>query len=344
MGCLWVSSARPAAAMPFKLEYEAPAGCPTREAFVEAVRERVPEAQASDEPGRYTFRVKIEAEGERARGQLELGDGVPPRQVALAPCADVANSMVLMIAMLLSGDRLRFPDRYLPPGEEEPPPSEGAEAAPAPASEAPAAAAPVVETTAPARVATAPVRERTRAPSRERDTFRGGAWGAAGLADGVAPFPAIALSGGAELELPWIGGLKPSARAGVTYASGDTSVDGFGGAEFRLLAFAARLCPHSFSLSSRWTLAACASFELGELTARGVRTANRLVQRMPWTAAGVAPRLELALSRVFSLEGELGLRGIVRHDRFVFEPGATEVYDVPRFATHLALGASARFP
>jgi hypothetical protein len=346
VGGFWLSMAGPAGAVPFALEYEAPAGCPSREAFVEAIRERVPDAHESEKAGRFAFRVTIEPAGDRVRGSLAIGDGTAARQVAQSPCADVANSMVLMIAIALSGER-----RLNPPGtvgegglateeaaETPPTPPE----ATAPTSN-PAASAGPKTTTAPAEVPRTPER-RVPEPRRERESFRAGVWGTAGLSGGVAPFPAIASSGGAELELPWIAAVKPSVRAGVIYASGDTSVDGFGGAEFRLLAFAGRLCPHAFSLSRRWALAACASVELGELTARGVRTPNRRVERMPWFALGLAPRVELALTPVVSLEGELGVRGIVRHDRFVFEPEATEVYDVPRFAPHLSLGASARFP
>jgi hypothetical protein len=336
---------RTAAAVPFALDYEAPSGCPSREAFVGAIRERVPEAEISESATRYRFRVAIEAEGEHARAQLTLGDGVPVRHVAPAPCPDVANSMVLMIAIVLTGDRfIRLLDRSPAPNEEPLEPEVSAETPPEtpPQREPPASVEgkPVSKPAepAPARAGRAP------APSRELGSFRGGAWGAAGLAGGVAPFPAVALSGGAELELPWIAALKPSLRAGVTYASGDTSVEGYGGAEFRLIAFAGRVCPHAFSLSQRWALAVCASVELGELTASGVRTPNRRIERMPWVAVGVAPRVELALSRVVSFEGELGLRGIVRHDRFVFEPDATEVYDVPRLSPQLSFGASARFP
>jgi hypothetical protein len=192
--------------------------------------------------------------------------------------------------------------------------------------------------------------ERAPAPARReqepRDapvSFRGGVWAHGGFASGMAPFPAFAASGGAELALDFTW-LAPSVRAGAAYATGDTSVDARGGAEFRLLAFAGRVCPHVFSLAPRWSLAACASLELGELTARGVSTPNRLVQRMPWASLGVAPRVELALGRFAAFEAELGLRGIVRHDRFVFEPDAAEVYDVPRVAPHVSVGVSARLP
>jgi hypothetical protein len=351
VGCFWLSTAGPASAVPFALEYEAPAGCPSREAFVEAIRERVPEAHESDQAGRFKFRVTIEPAGDRVRGSLAIGDGTSARQVAHSPCADVANSMVLMIAIALSGERtINAPGRWgaTSEGAAEPTTDAAAEKPPTP----PVPPAPAADRPASAEAKTASARAAvTRTPERrapeaggERESFRAGVWGTAGLSGGVAPFPAVAVSGGAELELPWIAGVKPSLRAGVMHASGDTSVDGFGGAEFRLLAFAGRLCPHAFSLSQRWALAACASLELGELTARGVRTPNRRVERMPWFALGLAPRVELALNRVVSFEGELGVRGIVRHDRFVFEPEATEVYDVPRFAPHVSLGASARFP
>lgn len=338
VGCLGILGAGPAsaAAARFTLDYEAPAGCPSREAFLEAVRDRVPGAEESKQEGSFAFRVTIEATGELFRGRVELGEAAPEREVVPAPCADVASSMAIMIAMVLSGDaREREAER----------------ASPAPVPErTPAAtesAAPIHEKSRPSQRRIEPVGTPPQRPAgtpSERVLLRGGAWGAAGISDGVAPFPAIALSGGAELWVDWVGRLRPSARAGALYVTGDTTVDGLGGAEFRLSGLVGRVCPHTFSLAARWSLAACASFEIGELTARGVSTPNRRVQRMPWLSFGVAPRAELALGRVVSLEAEVGLRGIVRHDRFVFEPEATEVYDVPRFAPHLALGASARFP
>jgi len=335
-GCFWVSGTRLAeAAARFTLEYDAPAGCPTREAFIEAVRQRLPDAEESQLEAPFAFRVTIEAEGELVRGRVVLGDGAPPREVVPAPCADVASSMALMIAIVLGGEARA---REAESAEEKQP--EAPPAKPTPVAPANRAAKPVTRPTE--AIVVAP-RGTPDAPS-EPVSLRAGVWGAAGLSDGVAPFPAFAVSGGAELEVEAFGGWRPSVRVGAMYVTGDTSVASRGNAEFGLSGFAGRLCPHAFSVAVRWSLAACGSLEVGELTARGVSTPGGREQRMQWLAFGVAPRAELALGRVVSLEAELGVRGIVRHDRFVFEPDATEVYDVPRFAPHLAVGASARFP
>jgi hypothetical protein len=336
--CFWVTPA--AGATRFTLEYEAPAGCPSREAFLEAVRERAPDAVNAAIDAQFAFRVMIEAAGDLARGRVSLGDGSAERVIVPAPCADVTSSIALMIAIVLSGDaeRKEAAAAVGPGAESEATPAQQQEAAQVSASPKPP------QHPAMTRPEAAPLRVRgAPAESRMSVSVRGGAWGAVGLSDGVAPFPAAAASGGVELGLDVRGWLRPSARAGVAYVSGDASVAGLGGAEFALLSVVARLCPHTFAFTRRWSVSACGSLELGELTARG-STENGLVQRMPWQAIGVASRVEFALTRILSLEGELGVRGIVQHDRFVFEPDATEVYDVPRFAPHLSLGASARFP
>lgn len=332
-GCFSLSAARPVWAQThFTLEYEAPAGCPSREAFIDAVRKRVPDAEERE--GGAAFHVTIEAEGAWARGRVRLGHGAAEREVVPAPCADVASSMAIMIALVLSGSA---------PALE----ADGEAAAPEPPTAPPAPAAPPVKQKANvSQRHVAPARVSPRRPEHaqsERISFGAGAWGAFGFSGGVAPFPATALSGGAELWLDWFA-WRPSARAGLLHAAGDTSVEGRGSAEFRLTGFAGRVCPHTISLAASWSIAACGSLEIAELTARGVSTPNGKVQRMPWLALGVAPRAELALGRFASLEAELGVRGVVRHDRFLFEPDATVVYDVPRFAAHGSLGASARFP
>jgi hypothetical protein len=338
VACFWVTPA--AGATRFTLEYEAPAGCPSRDAFLDAVRERAPDAVKAEVDAQFAFRVTIEAEGELARGRVSLGDGSAERVIVPAPCADVASSIALMIAIVLAGEaeRKEAVAAVEPGAEPETTPARQQEEAKVSAPPKPP------QNPAMARTEPAPLRDRRTPTQSGTDvSVRGGAWGAVGISDGVAPFPATAASAGVELGVDVRGWIRPSARAGVTYVSGDASLAGLGGAEFALFAVVARLCPHTFAFTRRWSLSACGSLELGELTARG-STENGLVQRMPWRAIGVASRVEFALTRILSLEGELGVRGIVQHDRFVFEPDATEVYDVPRFAPHVGLGASALFP
>jgi hypothetical protein len=174
-------------------------------------------------------------------------------------------------------------------------------------------------------------------------TLGAGVWGAYGLELGPAPFPAHGGAAGGELALDIAGALRPSLRVGGGFLRSDVTVSGRGNAEFRLLAVVVRLCPHAFELSRRMTLHACALVDVGELTARG-RTENRLVQRMPWVAFGVAPRFGFALGRVFALEGEVGASGVGRHDHFVFQPGAIEVHDVAPISVGARVGFAARIP
>jgi hypothetical protein len=313
----------------FALAYEAPEGCPSREAFVKEVMARAPGAREAGEEPVHSFGVVITREAELARGRVMLGEGASARDVPPAPCADVASSAAIMIALVLAGEPEPLEPEPAPPVANSSP-----EAAPVPA---PAASVEPVPREPPR-----PTPPRAAAPERGVVTLRAGVWGAYGLELGPAPFPAHGGSAGGELSLD-IAGARPSVRVGGGFLRSDVTVDGRGAAEFRLLVAVARLCPHAFEPWKGMTLHACALLEVGELTARG-RTERRLVQRMPWVAFGVAPRIGLSLGRVITLEGEVGASGVTRHDRFVFQPGTVEVHEIPPVLVGARVGVGARFP
>jgi hypothetical protein len=331
--CILALPARAAAEeATFALTYDAPEDCPSREAFVREVMARAPGAREVAEVPVHSFRVAITREAELVRGRVVLGDGASAREVPPAPCADVADSAAIMIALVLAGERAPI----------------GPEGAPAPdVAKPPPEPEPTPEPTAPVepkgRESPRPSPARAAEPEQGAVTLRAGVWGAYGLELGPAPFPAHGGSAGGELALDIAGALRPSLRVGGGFLRSNVTVTGRGDAEFRLLAVVVRLCPHAFELWRRMTLHACALVEVGELTARG-RTENRLVQRMPWVAFGAAPRFGFALSRVFALEGEVGASGVGRHDRFVFQPDAAEVHDVPPVSVGARIGVAARFP
>jgi hypothetical protein len=316
----------------FALAYDAPDDCPSREAFVAEVMARAPGAREAAEVPVHSFRVVITREAELVRGRVVLGDGASAREVPPAPCADVADSMAIMIALVLAGERAPAePDGAPAPSVAQPPPK------PEPTPEPTASVEPK------GRESPRPSPGGAAEPERGAITLRAGVWGAYGLELGPAPFPAHGGSAGGELALDVAGALRPSLRVGGGFLRSDVTVSGRGNAEFRLLTVVVRLCPHTFELWRRMTLHACALVEVGELTARG-RTENRLVQRMPWVTFGAAPRFGFALGRTFTLEGEVGASGVARHDRFVFQPDAAEVHDVPPVSVGARVGVGARFP
>ncbi|HEV8550387.1 MAG TPA: hypothetical protein VGQ57_15190, partial [Polyangiaceae bacterium] len=140
----------------YSVTYAAPASCPDRARFLEAVRSRAPGATLRDDAAELAFAVRVAPEGTLASGILTVrfrGGEHFEREVPASPCEDVLTSMAIMAGLLLSGALLPEPA----PAPEPPAAVEPAPPAPAPVPVPPpepprAAAVPTAPRAAPLRV------------------------------------------------------------------------------------------------------------------------------------------------------------------------------------------------
>lgn len=329
------------AAPTFSLQYSAPAICPGRAELVRELEARLPGArEVASGQARLQILVEIEKRGGGVSGTIHLG--MPEnhqetgREIPEATCAEVIASMAVIVAMSLdSGPAPAQPAPVEPGVPDEGPPSP---------SVAPPSSTPLPSTAPKADAAPNPNPREPSAPPSRRPVgrairFRGLLGG--GVETAVAPNPALRFAVGLEASLP---GGAPSVRLMASWAEpAQREVTTFGSAQFRRMGLGLAACPWRWSLVRRLDLVPCAALELGQLTGEGENTFDKQTQHMLWLGFGGATRLEARLWPSVSLELEVGLKGLVRQDRFVFQPNLT-VHDVPVLAGSLTLGLAIGAP
>jgi hypothetical protein len=331
----------------FSIEYRAAKGCPAQSEFEAAVVSRVPGARVvSMERARVRFRVTLSDATENTSStiSIELTDGTSStRSVSNASCADAAESMAVIAAMVLEGQRSAQ--------EVDTTPTLLAERA---ARSPPSAAEPNQPKPQPATPALAQARNEARvvphdlggSEDRRRPnaaTVRTGAALSGSWESEVAPVAPLGVLGSLEVRWELASIWSPSLRLGLLYtaSASETSVDGVG--TFRLLTGRASLCPVRLAHVRAFRLFACADVDVGQLHGEGSQTLNERTQNMLWLAAGPAVRGEVPLGSMWALEGLFGVRGLANHDRFVFAGGAI-VHDVAPVSVGVGIGVSARLP
>jgi hypothetical protein len=337
-------TARAGEAHTYAVSYSAPAVCPERPAFLEAIRTRATFASLVPSDADLAFDVRLVPEGELARGTLSVrfraGERFA-REVPAARCEDVTTSMAIMAGLLLSGALLPEP---APPEVTEPTPGSPVASAtpsallvPPPRSAAP-----------PSGGAETPAKSEShtdaRTPSRPL-RFRAGAYADGRLDFGVAPFPAFGAVTGLDALVERDSWFSPSVRVGVVYVAGSASEAPLGGAHMSLRAISVRACPVRLPLGKPFTLDACGLFEGGVLTAspRSTPGATGDVD-MSWLGFGGAGKLEAAVGPQTAFEAELSAFGLLEHDEFVVQPGDVNVYTVPALSGAFSLGLVVRWP
>jgi hypothetical protein len=92
-----------------RIDYTAPVGCPTPNAFLRSVRERTNRFHPAspEEPARH-FSVSVTIAGPAVLGQLEIHgpDGIAVRSVEGRSCSDVAEALALMTALAIDPSAL----------------------------------------------------------------------------------------------------------------------------------------------------------------------------------------------------------------------------------------------
>ncbi|MES1183456.1 MAG: hypothetical protein ABUL60_06550 [Myxococcales bacterium] len=300
-------------------EFSAPAACPSRDALLELVHERLPMG-VDKIPA---FGVKVQAKGRGFRGTLELGRSAP-RELRGETCVEVLEAMAIIL--VLRAERQHEEEQ----AESGPAAAFLAEPLPTESAPEPSAVDPVVKTPSVVGPLAQPLRP-SPAPSKEQGfAYRFGA----GLV--ILPDIAPAVSWGpvALVALERAGAW--SLRLGVERTATGT-MDTQPAATWARLS-AARLGGCVGQLGPSWaSVRPCLQLAGGVFEAGGIRNdAITRVRRIgrPWASLGGSLRAELRLSRQLVLAGEAAwLMPFVRQqlafespDAVVYQTGAISRY------------------
>jgi len=287
--------------------YAVAADCPTREAWQDALRARLPEALRAQVAGR--FDVQIELHGARYVGTLGgPNTSTEARLVRGASCQQVADALTLIAALELS--------RTAPLRAEQAPEGDAAALAHDPVLDAGPALAPV----------------------RNPETTRFGVTGFALLQALTAPRASLDLGVGVQLEWQQ-GALSPWLLLGM-YWGQDAIALPSGGASAHFERWSSYLvgCPLRFPRQSAAALRPCVSADLGRIEGEGQGVPLARDSSSLLATTGVELRFEwLVLGRI-ELGAVLGQVFSWSRPRFYFAPDFTALQVG---ATGLRTGASA---
>lgn len=308
-----------------RLEYDAPASCPSAADFQREVEARLTRGRitAGGSLAR-TYRVKITLSDAGARGTLDFtdADGTrASRDVSGATCAEAATAMALIAALAIDA---RVAEEESRPEVRPPAP--------------PAAPQPSVE---PPRPAPPPAVRAPEAPPVRSGQSVLGVGASVGVEHSYAPDVAASVAAVGEL----LHGEHALRLALVYSSTGPVEVDA-GTVELSLYALRAQGCPLRLAPGRSLALVPCAGLEGGLVRARG-RRSERIVHpnsvSRGWLSGSVALRVELAPDPAlsFGVEGALGFP-LTRHE-FVLEKPETVVHEVPPVTFGASAGLVARF-
>jgi hypothetical protein len=314
----------PAAQAKFRVVYEAPPGCPGREAFLAKVFRRTGRAwlaSAADLSG--TITISIRDAPDRSVAHMTLVDAVGRGAARIAyarDCQAAANAMALIAAMAIESA--------------------------ASSTEAPAQAA--TPKAPPGPPPAAPTVCRVCRLRAEAGVGGGVRWGIGPGAAWVASLPMMGFR--------W-SNAGFSTRLAVSYWDTGTVAVPFGPSnirmQFRLLSVHDELCPFEPTILGPITLPLCATAGFGELMVRpkegdqgpGQLDAGPNDPRF-WASAGIATRLRLSAGRLFAELGG-GLDGTVNRSEWTVagpSGGAVRRYAVEWVTGGLEAALGWQFP
>jgi hypothetical protein len=327
-------------AEPVRIDFRAPATCPSREAFLAGIRARTSRMQLAPtgSPAR-TFSVVLEdrASGGAGRVTIQDRDGRQLRRdVTGASCEEVADVLALVVALAID------PHATLAPRTPQSAPTASGSAqenAPSP-SATPAPVAP----TASAAPDAPPVHEEARqsiARDRASRTFFLAAGAGASGRSGVTP--AVLFGSHVFVEARVATDTWSALRLRLSFertASGMLDVDG-GGARFTWTAARADTCVAGWRKGSA-SISPCFGAEAGTLEAAGSNIDHARGATRPWLAIGPLVRAAWRLVDPLYLAFDVSAHAALVRPQFFFEPNAT-VYDVPLFGAGAGLSLGAFF-
>jgi hypothetical protein len=302
--------------------FEAPAGCPSADAFVAKVGERGGRAaRVVKEPDarKARYRVRVARAGRGFRGTLTIVDGVGSNERAVdgGTCVEVVDALAFVTAMALEAPA--EPDAMASGAAS----ASGGAAASASSSTAELAASASASTRDDPGTAGLPPPTKRPLPSEARPVVwaAGADFALSGL-DGAPP-----LGGGLYVEAARDGAraLAPALRVGILGLWASRDVPNGGTLGLRWTTLAADVCAVRM-VATKLRLDACATVQLGALHANpSSEVVAATASLRPWLALGGTTRAQLALGSGFYVEAHAGLLAPLTRDRFSLGDG-TEVY------------------
>lgn len=346
---------------PIRIEYKAPAGCPSASQFQRQVFARTTAARlAGPNETARAFSVELDRKGARVVGSLTVyePDGVSnARTFAGSQCRQVA--LVLALATALAIDpRAELTPHEEPgiepgaePGEEtslgeEPsePNAEGALQAeggsrsgteplpPKPVANDGATSGPVD----PEVIDPPDLRPPPEPPPRHAFGVALGPRVAAGTTPRVAFGPALQLTA-------YTRGVVSALGVELAWLSTQTEYIDGAGADFTFLLARPQFCMSNTALSARVGLRACFSGEFGSVTGVGSALPRETTAQRFWAALEVVMRMDIELSDPWFLGLDAGVAAPLSRYRFVFETPVTSIYDVAPITPVAALTLGLRY-
>jgi hypothetical protein len=323
-----------------RIDYRAPAGCPTEAQFLDSVSRRAARSRLA-RPGEIarTFVVTVSANDEGSSARLEIKDSDRPiREVNAKNCAEAVHAIALVTALSM--------DARAAPGDDE---SQAA---------APAAAVPPAlisdDAAVPTPAAHSPPIERARleAPTRDRapalesePTTKAARprWEVGGQFVWHSPLAPSGAPGGALFA----GRVAPddgfSVRGTLLYVQSGLIEAEQGAARVSLMAARVDGCPPAVAAES-FKLRACLGLEGGRMRGQGrpggAITETGMTNDL-WLATGVLARADGILGNVILLEVEGGPWFPLTRREFDFRNPKIKIHEIPPVG--LVFGAGAGF-
>ena len=303
---LWAFSTALGADPSPKIAYQAPAECPSLEAFSADVRSRlegIGGAQIEDS----LITVTIQRAGAKLRGRVVIGgegEAQWQRVVEARRCGDLASALALVIALSLQ-------ER--------------------------AAAREVATPVAPSLPPVAVISSREPA-AESRWALDAGA--GVDTAVGMAPDALLAIP--VFVEIRFRGGRwHPEVRLAVVQTLTDRAQSGPAMANFSVLFGELDLCPTAFAIGRHVQIAPCGRMQAGVLSAGGVGLSAPRSEDRPWLASLALARGRATIGSRFFAQLEIGVGFPLTRDRFMVDPQIV-VWEVPAtmFATGAAVGVA----
>lgn len=301
------------------LGYEAPAGCPSRDALMDEVRRRVgASATLARDPRRFRVRITRDRSGfvGRLTAEGRGAGGDEAREIRATTCEAVSTSLAVFLAIALDPTAQTI---GAPPTPEPSPP-------PAPAVEPPPPdPAPVVREP---RASLPPPNPPSADGWELRPSFRAlylaapDAWGA---------------RVGTELSRATPRPLSPALRLSWGWVDFDRHVERAGQASFRLRS--ARLEGCGRARAGRFGLLPCAGVDVGALSGEAPDLPDPGHARASWVAGTLSLSGSFALESWFALEVSVGVLVPFARPTFLLLRPAREAYTPPAVLFEGGLGA-----
>lgn len=312
----------------FRLSYEVPPGCPTAEAFSEAVTSNSTRAHRASPDETAT---DIEALASVREGgflgmlRIRRPDGTEStRSIPAATCKETMSAMAFIAAITIDPDAATAASNDQLSAEVAPP-------------LLPPAAQPA--TSEIPRVARDATPRHEEEHKRRPWTF--GVTASVGLASAIAPDVSpdfgAGVGFGATQRTLW----SPLVLLGAQVAVSPSVSNGEGTARFERIGARLTGCPLRIEAATV-TIRPCALFELGQYSAIGSQVPNQSSAQFLWSAVGAAVRGELPIAGPLNLALDLGAFFPFARDSFYFNPSHIQVHSIPAVGFTGALGIGLR--